>query len=261
MRSAPSIPTRRTARATSPDELVRRLLARFGDRSFIHGIEIGAPPPERERRTQPRRDLPKDALWAYISAPKALQAAPADPSPEEQRARDLAEWEVELIQGALRDDFCRAGGRPLVGWSVSGQFRGHSDGSYALNQRFPNPSPGEFRERVDLVGRRYGFRPESVRLLRPRELAPIVIVKTDRGRSKFVADVPSIMDLLDPRSSSKGHDALTFEGFFFEARDDDGPFVRVINAYRGVIMGGVWSWDRCFSPYPGSGFAGENCPD
>ena len=69
------------------------------------------------------------------------------------------------------------------------------------------------------------------------------------------------MDLLDPRSSSGTRGAITFEGFFFEARDDDGPFVRVINAYRGVIMGGVWS-GTLFSPYPGSGFAGEErCPE
>jgi hypothetical protein len=250
MRSAPSLPPSRTANATPPIELARRLLARFGDRSLIHGIKIGAPPPERSRHFLPRRDPPGDALWAYISAPLALQSASAHVSPEEARARDLAAWELDLIRGALRDDFCSAGGRPLVGWSVSGQVAGMPMDGYALNQRFPNPSPREFRDRVALVGKRYGFRTTSIRFLRPRELAPIVVVETDRDRKEFVGDVAAIVELLDPRLSSGNQSALTFEGFFFEARDTDGPFVRVENAYRGEIMGGQWSSDPDSYPYP-----------
>jgi hypothetical protein len=180
----------------------------------------------------------------------AVQTAPPHISPEEATTRALAYWELNLVQGSLRDDFCRAGGRPLVGWSLSGEVTGMSDGSAAWNQRFPNPSPGEFRARVALVGKRYGFRATSVRFLRPRELAPIVIVKTDRDRKKFVADVAAIVDLLDPRSRSGHQGAITFEGFFFEARDAKGPFVRVYNVYRGEIMGGQWSADRDSYPYP-----------
>jgi hypothetical protein len=153
----------------------------------------------------------------------------------------LAAWEVDLALGALRDDFCDAGGRPLIGWSISGVIRGVSDAGEALNQRFPNPSPQAFRARVAAVGKRYGFRALSIRLLRPRELAPIVLVRTDRDRKAFIHDVPAIMNLLDPRSLSKRGVALSFEGFFFEAQDGKGPFVRVDDVYRGEVMGGQWS--------------------
>ncbi|MEK6274056.1 MAG: hypothetical protein AABM30_01805 [Actinomycetota bacterium] len=112
------------------------------------------------------------------------------------------------------------------------------------------------------MGRRYGFRPTSVRFLRPRELAPIVVVETDRDRKKFVADVAAIVNLLDPRSSSGHKGAITFEGFFFEARDTDGPFVRVSNVYRGEVAGSQWSWDRCAYPYQHSEPVGAKpCPE
>jgi len=174
----------------------------------------------------------------------------------------LAEWEVALVMGALRDDFCDAGGRPLVGSSISGVVRGVSDAGEALNQRFPNPSPQAFRTRVAAVGKRYGFHAVSIRLLRPRQLAPIVVVRTDRDRKAFVQDVPTIMRLLDPRSSSKNRGAVTFEGFFFQAQDVKGPFVRVDNVYRGEVMGGQWSWNRCIYPYVHSEPVGAKpCPE
>ena len=205
-----------------PRELVRRLLARFGDRTFIEGIAVGAPPPRHETRgflrAHPR---PRDALWAYVTAPKADLSALSHVTQEEAEARQLAAWEVDLALGALRDDFCDAGGRPLIGWSISGVVRGVSDAGEALNQRFPNPSPQAFRTRVAKVGKRYRFHALSIRLLRPRELAPIVVVSTDRDRKKFVRDVPAIEALLDPHSISGHRDAITFEGFF-EARDTGG---------------------------------------
>jgi hypothetical protein len=254
---APSVPALKTVNATPPTELVRRLLARFGDPSFVRGIEIGAPP--KLQGVFPK-EPPTDALWAYISAPLANQVAPPGITPDEAGQRTLAYWETELIGGALRDDFCRAGNQSLMGWSVSGQVHGISEG--ALNQRFPNPSPSEFRTRVAAVGKRYGFTATSVRFVRPRELAPIVVVETDRDRKKFVADVAAIVDLLDPRSSSGHRGAVTFEGFFFEARDAKGPFVRVYNAYRGEIMGGQWSADPCAYPYEHGGpVRAKPCPE
>jgi hypothetical protein len=242
---APSVAVLQNANSTPPTELVRRLLARFGDRSFVRGIELGTPP--KLRGVFPKRP-PNDGLWAYISAPMADQNVPAGITPDEAGQRTLAYWQTELIGGALRDDFCRAGSQSLIGWSVAGHVQGISEG--ALNQRFPNPSPNEFRTRVALVGKRYGYRATSVRFVRPRELAPIVIVETDRDRRKFVADVAAIVNLLDPRSTSGHRGAVTFEGFFFEARDAKGPFVRVYNAYRGEIMGGQWSADQDSYPFP-----------
>jgi hypothetical protein len=251
---APSTPVTERNRPTLPREIVRRLLARLGDRSIIRGIEVSAPPASAKvRHIFPGKKPPADALWAYIDAPKAsLDAQSAHVSAAEMRTYALVEWETELVGGALRDDFCRAGGRALVGWTTSRKVinGGVSDGTFAINQRFPNPSRREFRARVDLVGRRYGFRATSVRFLRPREVAPIVIVDTDRDPRKFIADVPAIMDLLDPKSISGHRGALTFEGFFLEANGADGPFVRVFNSWRGKVMGGQWSAYRDAYPYP-----------
>jgi hypothetical protein len=240
-RVAPSLPARSGTARTPPRELVRRLLARLGDRSVIHRIEIGPPSrPSKTRHIFPGNRPPRDALWAYISAPDALLAPSGQVTPERLRAYSLARWEAELVGGALRDDFCRAGDRPLTGWTLSREVidGGVSDGEFALNQRFPNPSRGKFRARVNLVGKRYGFKTTSVRFLRPRELAPIVVVQTDRDPKEFIGDVAAIVQLLDPRSRSG---AVTFEGFFFEAVGRDGPFVRTSTVYRGVVSGGQWS--------------------
>jgi hypothetical protein len=136
----------------------------------------------------------------------------------------------------------------LTGWTLSREVidGGVSDGTFALNQRFPNPSRREFRARVNLVGKRYGFKATSVRFLRPRELAPIVLVQTDRDPKEFIGDVAAIVQLLDPRSRSG---AVTFEGFFFEAAGRDGPFVRTSTVYRGEVAGGQWSAYRDTYPY------------
>ena len=92
----------------------------------------------------------------------------------------------------------------------------------------------------------------SLRLLRPLDYAPLLVVSTDRDRKEFVHDVPEIVALLNPTSSAGDNTAVTFEGFFFEARDAKGPFVSVENVERGEAMGGQWSWDRCVYPYPHS---------
>jgi hypothetical protein len=249
-RFAPSVPAR-ARRAVQPTELARRVLARFGG-STIRAIEIGAPPPRRlTKHVFPGKRPPPDGLWAYISTPDApvLQARN---TPEQGRAVQLARWEAALVGGALRDEFCSAGGPPLVGWTRSREVieGGVSDQTYALNQRFPNPSPETFRARVRDVGKRYGFEPVSIRLLRPRQLAPMVVVETDRDRRAFIAELAEIMGLLNPRSSNRIENALTFEGFFFEARDSDGPFVRLTSHFRGQVGGGQWSAISDAYPYP-----------
>ncbi|HYZ78261.1 MAG TPA: hypothetical protein VE596_12895 [Gaiellaceae bacterium] len=251
-RVAPSYPPRRTAHPTPPAEIVRRVLARFGDRSYIRRVELGPPPPITLRHLKGWFNgvrPPRDGLWAYISASTAVAPSSPHPTPKEARDYTIADWEVQLLEGALRDEFCAAGGRPLLGWSLSGFGRGVSDRSSAFGQRFPNPKPRAFRARVAEVGRQYGFTVSSLRLLRPLDYAPLLVVSTDRDRKEFVHDVPAIMALLNPTSDAERHTAFTFEGFFLEARDAKGPFVRVEGIVRGEQMSGEWSWDRCVYPY------------
>jgi hypothetical protein len=250
------LPARRTG--ATPQAIANRVLARFGDRRFIRGIRIGPPPPHSQIRgflgaARP----PADAVWAYVDAPRIARP----PIPREVarygRAFRLAQWELPLVGGALRDEFCDAGGAPLLGWSVGGAVHGFSDGLHPFLQDFPNPSVPTFRRAVAEVGRRHGFRVVSLRMLRPRQWAPLMVVETQRDRADFVKDVPSIMFLLNPGHSK----AKTFEGFFLEARDEAGPFVSVHSGHRGSVWGGQWSWDPCTFPYPhgGGGRRGVEC--
>lgn len=243
---------------------MRRQLARFGDSRYVLHVQLAPPPPitlQHLRGYFAGARPPANALWAFVSAPAATRILPSDPSPAEVEQQTIAEWEAGLVVGALRDDFCANGGPPLVGWTVGRGGIGLSDSTQALEQVFPNTSPALFRRRVALVGRRYGFAVQQLRLLSPRQLAPLLVVRTDRDRKAFVADVPAIMKLLDPTSSGPGKTAITFEGFFFEADDAHGPFVRVDNHYRGETEGGEWSWNRCVYPYPHSEpFGAKPCP-
>jgi hypothetical protein len=264
LRAAPSTPVKAHGEPVPPETIVRRVLARLGDRRFVLRIALGPPPPLTLRHLRGYYAgvrPPKDALWAYVAAPAATRQLSEHSSAAASGEQMLADWEAHLAIGALRDDFCAAGGRPLVGWTLGRGGIGVSDRTEALEQRFPNPSPAAFRRRVALVGRRYGFTVDRLLLLRPRQLAPLVVVHTRRDRRAFVADVPAIMQLLDPVSTSSRGSAITFEGFFFAAVDDRGPFVRVENVHRGETEGGQWSWDPCHYPYPHSEPVGASrCP-
>jgi hypothetical protein len=263
MRAAPSVPAHRVAHPVTPAQLAQRLLRRFGDRRYVHRIAFAGPAPNTLRHVKGYYGgvrPPFDARWAYISAPLA-SLQPAKPTPDQIGVQMVASWEANLVAGGLRDDLCAAGGPPLVGWTTGRDGMRVADHSYALEQWFPNPTAHAFRRRVQLVAQRYGFRVASLRLLRPRQFAPLLVILTDRNRKDFVADVPAILALLDPTTSGRGATALTFEGFFFEARDAKGPFVRTENVYRGEVEGGEWSWSRCAYPFQHSEPVGAKpCP-
>jgi hypothetical protein len=96
-------------------------------------------------------------------------------------------------------------------------------------------------------------------MLRPFQAAPVVVVETDRDRDDFVGDVAAIVHALNPTATVRGVRGPSYEGFFFEARDADGAFVRVESAGRGVQMGGQWSANPCLYPYAHSGIIGGSC--
>lgn len=256
---APSYLTRTPTLA--PQVLADRVLAQLGDRRFVTRIVVGRVPRlVREHSGYFNHGKPpRNALWAWFAVPRmSLQYKTPPPSPVIQ-ANSIAEWEAQLVWGALRDAFCANGGAPLVGWSVGGHPYGVSDAANALGQRFPNPSHAAFVARAAAVGRRYGFSVVRVRWLTPRQAAPIVVVRTDRARKAFVGDVGEIVQLLDPRQSSRTRTAVTFEGFYFEGTDAKGPFVSTFDAYRGTNEGGEWSWNPCVYPYAHSTPFNQHC--
>ena len=238
MAAAPSHAAPATAHPTAPAVLVKRFVARFGDRSYIRSIRIGALPEMVSKHPRPTwfgsGKTPKDALWAYLTV-RHSNALGAPRGQAGNRARMIADWETILVEGALRDDFCAAGGRPLVGWSIDGITMGVSDAPYALGQRFPNPSAQEFRKRVDLVGRRYGFRVVTLKLLRPEQMAPFLIVRTDRPRKAFVHDVGSDPVATQPDHARSTPGSRDLRGLLLRGARRQGPVRqhRVRPAWRG----------------------------
>jgi hypothetical protein len=252
---APSYAPAPRAHPISPRAIARRFLARFGDRRYLRSITFSPAPPAVGRRVHvlyAGGHPPADALQAHISVPAANERAqPRHPGHGRNLTFGIADWESQLVGGALRDDFCAAGGAPLVSWSaLPAGGGGIAESFLALEQRFPNPSPAAFRRRVALVGRRYGFRVVSLRLLRPEQIAPLLVVRTSRPRRKFVKDVPKIMDLLNPRSTVGKRSAETFEAFFFAAEDAHGPFMWTQYVNRGEGEGGEWAANPCLYAYP-----------
>jgi hypothetical protein len=265
-RRAPSFAPAPRVHPIPPGAIAKSLLAHFGDRRYLRAITFRPAPPAVGSRVHVYYwggHPPADALEAKIVDPAGDQGREKPhPSPGESLKFAIASWEAELVGGALRDDFCSAGGAPLVSWS--GAASGFAEQQFALEQRFPNPAPSAFRKRVALVGKRYGFRVVTLRLLRPRQIAPLLVVETNRDRKAFSHDVPKIVSLLDPTSNAGHASALTFEGFLFAAEDSHGPFLETQSVSRGEAEGGEWAADNCY-PYPTlggplGGGSGATCP-
>jgi hypothetical protein len=234
IRSAPSLPLHSALAHKTAAAVAGEVLARLGDRRYVRRV-ILAPVPRHARQHLKGYfagvEPPPDARWGYI----ALRGHSM-----------LAGWEGQLVASAVHDALCANGGPPLVAWTVGSSGGGFSDAAFPFEQHFPNPTAAAYRRRVSLVARRYGFRVITLRLLHPLQLAPLLIVATDRSRPSFIGDVPAIVADLDPHNDQ----AATFEGFYFEARDRNGPFVRTENVTRGEIEGGQWSADHNDSPFP-----------
>ena len=158
----------------------------------------------------------------------------------------LASWQVALVKSALRAEFCEAGGRPLVGFTV-GLHTQSAAGSFAnLFEQFPELSETVLTRRLAAAGDRHRFRVVSVDLLHARQQAPKVVVETDRDRMDFAADVPHIWQLFEVSPTSGGRKPA-YEGWFLEARDAEGPFVVAWADFRNSESG-HWAWDPCALP-------------
>jgi hypothetical protein len=259
-RVAPSYAPAVRSHPIPPATVARRLLSRLGDRRYVHSITFAPASPavgHAVHALYAGGHPPKDALKATILPLDTELARRRHLTPEQSLTAATARWESGLVAGALRDDMCAAGGAPLVSWtSADGGL--YSESSSALEQRFPNPSPAAFRKRIAHAGRRYGFRVVSLRLLRPEEIAPLLIVETSRSRHAFVRDIPAIMKLLNPTHIVGHQGAQTFEGFLFAAEDAHGPFTETESLSRGQSEGGEWAANSCLYAYPVIGPVTQN---
>jgi hypothetical protein len=116
--------------------------------------------------------------------------------------------------------------------------------------RFQNPDTDLFLQRVSDAASRYEFDVVSVELLRPRQLAPKVIVSTTHYLD-LARKTPAILRRLDPKAAtSDDRTGWRYEAFYFEARDEHGvPFLTVFNSMRGPRAGGG-QWARSERLYP-----------
>jgi hypothetical protein len=119
----------------------------------------------------------------------------------------------------------------------------------APRERFANPAVRTLRDRVAAAARRHDFTVVRIKLLRPRQLAPLIVVRT----THYVHLAHATRDILrelDPRSTSGHLHRWGFEGIFFEALDERGvPFLTTFTTLRGPGPGGG-QWARSDALYP-----------
>jgi hypothetical protein len=117
-------------------------------------------------------------------------------------------------------------------------------------QRFDNPARGAFQRRLHQLAGRYGFEVVSAKVLRPRQDAPLVVVRTTdyRGLAKATS---AILNQLDRKRSTGGdRTGWRYEGFFWEARDERGvPFLIASTLTRGLVEGQQWARSEALYPF------------
>jgi hypothetical protein len=118
-------------------------------------------------------------------------------------------------------------------------------------QRFDNPARQELRRRLHQLAGRYGFEVASAKVLRPRQDAPVVVVRTTDYRGLARA-TPAILKQLDPkRNTGDDRTGWRYEGFFWEARDERGvPFLIASTLTRGQVKGQQWARSDSLFPFP-----------
>ena len=109
----------------------------------------------------------------------------------------------------------------------------------APKQRFHNLPPSELQRRLAALAKANDFTVMRVEFLRPRQLAPIVIVRT-KHYVELARATSSILRQIDPKvRTNDDRTGWRYEGFYFEAQDEHGvPFLGVFNFWRGAHAGG-----------------------
>ena len=133
-----------------------------------------------------------------------------------------AQWEAELAQGVQE--------RPDL--------------------EFANLTRQEFMNRLDRAAERYDFDVEQVEFRKPKQLAPMVVVRsTDPFALAREAD--EFAKSLNPKAPT-GDDRTgwAWEGFYFEARDDANRPAFVIFTVWRRGGGGQWAASRGALPLP-----------
>jgi hypothetical protein len=121
----------------------------------------------------------------------------------------------------------------------------------APRQHFDNLSPNTLRKRLAAAAKDHGFEVVMVKLLRPKQLAPEIVVRTPHDVALARA-LPRILRSLDPHNGWLDNRGWSYEGFYFEAQDERGvPVLGVYNFWRGEHKGGgQWARSEELFPFP-----------
>ncbi|MDX6554603.1 MAG: hypothetical protein QOD86_798 [Miltoncostaeaceae bacterium] len=116
------------------------------------------------------------------------------------------------------------------------------------DREFSNPSRAQLKERLADASRRFGFEVVRLNVLRPRQDAPLIVVRVDDRRA-LARRTGEILRLLDPGIGSP--DGRSYEGLFFEARGPDGrAFLVTFSWWRGPRpAGGQWASSERLLPF------------
>ncbi|MGB2875049.1 MAG: hypothetical protein WBB76_06180 [Gaiellaceae bacterium] len=116
--------------------------------------------------------------------------------------------------------------------------------------RFDNPSLAALMSVLRDSARQDGFDVISAKVLRPRQDAPMIIVRTTHyvGLARATA---GILKQLDPRYPAKDdRKGWRYEGFYWDARDELGiPFLIASTLTRGQVEGQQWARSEPLFPY------------
>lgn len=120
------------------------------------------------------------------------------------------------------------------------------------SKQFPSPPRRILLHRLGADAHQLGFTIVRVKLLRPRELAPIVVIRAPETQRFTQQMVPRIVQLIDhKRRTRDDRNGWDYEGLFFEVENLKGaPFVVVFNHWRGLHQGGgQWAASERLLPF------------
>ncbi|MBA3736657.1 MAG: hypothetical protein H0W90_15950 [Actinobacteria bacterium] len=118
--------------------------------------------------------------------------------------------------------------------------------------RFPSPSRHVLLQRLHRAEGRYHFNIVSVTMLRPLQLAPVIVIRSGDKR-RIAGATAAIINAFDPRRVTRQNPSgFAYEGYFLEARDLGGmPYLATFNHWRAPhVGGGEWAANEELYPFP-----------
>jgi hypothetical protein len=145
------------------------------------------------------------------------------------------------------EEALQVGRKSLVSW-----HRGLRQGVRERpGRRFDNLAPAELRRRLEKAAAEDDFEVVSLKLNRPRQLAPEVVIRTKKY-AEVAESAKFWLRAVDPeRRTGDSRTGWRFEGFYLRANDEHGvPFFIVFNTMRGVSPGGgMWARSEPLFPF------------